>query len=313
MADEGEMDMKRLLNIKKETSENHIVFKNIIENISEVFWIKDMKNDAITYVSPSYEKIWGRSCESLHEDSESLVKSVHVEDRKKVEEAFERMKETGEDFSEEFRIVRGDGTLRWVWCRVFPTRDEGGAICKLVGIAEDMTRLKEVESRLMEIANKDYLTGANNRNYFFNRASEEFEASKTSGRKFTILMLDLDGFKKVNDKHGHHTGDMVLKKMVELCKSQIRSTDVFARFGGEEFTLMLADTRKEEAIVIAERLRMELASIPVETEVGVLYFTVSTGVSEFSDEDENVEDMIMRADRALYMAKNSGRNKVCHA
>lgn len=130
----------------------------------------------------------------------------------------------------------------------------------------------------------------------------------------SLFMLDIDFFKAINDSHGHKAGDAVLKKLAEICLRTLREVDVIGRLGGEEFAILLPETSQEEAIDVAERLRLNMSEAYVAMENGLLIqFTVSIGVTSYAAKDENLDALLHKADTALYQAKRSGRNKVCTA
>ncbi len=163
---------------------------------------------------------------------------------------------------------------------------------------------------LQELATIDPLTGTNNRRSFFGVARREFTLSRRLGTRFCILMADADRFKSINDEHGHHAGDRVLVEMAEACRSQLRDVDVLGRLGGEEFAVALPGADLAGARVVAERIRNACAATAVAVGGRTVRFRVSIGVAEASAADSAVEDVIHRADRALYRAKALGRDRV---
>ena len=160
------------------------------------------------------------------------------------------------------------------------------------------------------MAGKDPLTGVSNRRAFFERAQEEHRRACRYKTTFSILMLDIDYFKRVNDRYGHTAGDQVLQHIARLCAQSLREIDRFGRYGGEEFIALLPQTGHEAALVTAERLRslVEQAVIPVEA--GEIRCTVSVGMATFLGDCESLEGLLERADQALYRAKRAGRNRV---
>lgn len=171
--------------------------------------------------------------------------------------------------------------------------------------------------RLKRIGLTDFLTGINNRRFFDQRLSEEIMRTQRKGNLLGCLLLDVDNFKRVNDTYGHRTGDQVLKEISSLTKQQLRGTDVLARFGGEEFSVLLIDSDEAVTLEIAERIRSAIAELSVILDNGQeLHVTVSIGVSiyagggELSGSFESSEELIDHADQALYQAKNSGKNRV---
>jgi len=125
------------------------------------------------------------------------------------------------------------------------------------------------------------------------------------------MMLDVDHFKRVNDRYGHHVGDQVLRTLAERCKSALRSGDVLGRYGGEEFAILLPGTSQQNAATaLAERIRRKVAEDPIDTDAGAVKVTVSVGVAEMDEAMSHPEDLFKRADAALYEAKQAGRNRV---
>lgn len=161
----------------------------------------------------------------------------------------------------------------------------------------------------LDQAFKDPLTGAGNRIALDDNLSREMELAKRHKYDLSLLMLDLDHFKAINDRYGHLVGDDVLKVVVKTIQKCIRQTDICFRYGGEEFVVLLNNANIGNARLIAERIRMDIAELCIETEQGLLQATVSSGLA-LLDENDSLNDLLKRADEALYKAKNTGRNKV---
>lgn len=163
----------------------------------------------------------------------------------------------------------------------------------------------------------DALTGLANRRYIVERMEQECATAERSDRKLSLLMLDIDHFKRINDTHGHAVGDRVLQEIARRIEATKRLSDVAARFGGEEFVLLAVDTPLKAALHIAERLRTAIGATPVETDGHRLLLTVSIGVAEKTMDCHKLDALLKAADAALYQAKNKGRNRVesaeCHA
>lgn len=158
-------------------------------------------------------------------------------------------------------------------------------------------------------ANTDELTGLLNRRSFTNYVKYEFYNSQRNAAIFSLIIIDIDYFKRVNDKHGHLVGDEVLKELANTLKSGFRRSDKVTRWGGEEFAILLPDTNLENAIAVANKLRKNIEDKSFEINSLKLKLTISAGVSESLTSDDNVDDIIQRADEALYLAKNK-RNSV---
>jgi len=182
----------------------------------------------------------------------------------------------------------------------------------LFTIVQDITERKRLEDELKRQAHVDGLTGLNNRRHFFELTEHELARAKRHGEPFSVLMLDLDYFKSVNDTHGHLVGDRVLQKLGEVCVQTLREIDIIGRVGGEEFAILLPETKGDQAREVGKRLRLAIADTSVPIEQGdAVNFTVSIGVTMLVATDDTVEDILNRADTALYAAKNMGRNRVC--
>lgn len=188
--------------------------------------------------------------------------------------------------------------------------DQDGIPIRITAI-RDITERKQMEQRLEEQAHTDPLTGVNNRRYFYELAGHELARSKRFNSPLALMMLDIDLFKKFNDTYGHDLGDAILKQLASHCLSSLREIDIIVRFGGEEFVVLLPGLDSKSAQNVAERLRRELSDISVQTSQGkFVSFTVSIGISSHLESEDHVDDMIKRADNALYAAKHAGRNCV---
>ncbi len=165
-------------------------------------------------------------------------------------------------------------------------------------------------SEVQELAITDSLTKVNNRRRFFDLAEQEFERSRRYNRPLSLIMLDIDHFKRVNDTYGHAAGDTVLERLAQLCQKSLREVDVFARYGGEEFVILLPETTSQEALLTAERIRQLVARTPIEIASDSLTITISFGIVELDKSCKNVEELLDRSDQAMYASKRNGRNRV---
>lgn len=176
-----------------------------------------------------------------------------------------------------------------------------------------LRRLFASQGKLKELATRDELTGLGNRRFLMERGGQLFGLARRHGRPLAALMLDLDHFKAVNDRYGHGAGDDVLRFLGAAVSLQLRGTDIAARSGGEEFVMLLPETRLAEALATAERVRNAIASTPVPTDEAPepIRIAVSIGVATLDAGCGSLEELIARADAALYEAKRTGRNRVC--
>lgn len=169
--------------------------------------------------------------------------------------------------------------------------------------------VRKSRKRLADLAHADKVTGLYNRQYFDKAVAREFEATKSADRVLSILFIDLDHFKKVNDKYGHKTGDDVLRGVAWLIQKACRKSDLVARFGGEEIVVMLPNTLAKDASKIGEEIR-SIVEKQTARILGVAV-TVSIGVAAFPEDGDSLNVILERADKALYQAKSKGRNCVC--
>lgn len=218
-----------------------------------------------------------------------------------------RIKKTGEA-SFETRHSRKNGTEFTVWInsKLIDYAEESA----IFSVARDISERKLMEEKLRILASVDSLTGAYNRRHFMESARKELLRSRRHNTPLPVIMLDIDHFKIINDSYGHDIGDEVLIGVVEKCLMTLRATDIFGRLGGEEFAAVLAQTDAQGARLTAERLRATLEEMIVDTEEGPIRITVSIGLTAAEAGDSSIEEIMKRADMALYEAKAKGRNTV---
>jgi diguanylate cyclase (GGDEF)-like protein/PAS domain S-box-containing protein len=193
-----------------------------------------------------------------------------------------------------------------------PLRTADGKIYALCGISTDITRRKNAEFELEKLSQIDSLTGLENRRHFMELADQELNRTVRYGGKLSVLMMDLDHFKAVNDTYGHQTGDRVLRQLGELCRQELREIDIVGRYGGEEFACVLPETGLDSALEVAERFCKSVAATTLPMEQGLpLQVTISIGVASLTVSTPNLDTLLSNADQALYDAKHQGRNRVC--
>lgn len=189
-------------------------------------------------------------------------------------------------------------------------REEDDEFTGYTVVFRDITERKVTSDNLANVLTKDHLTGAVNRAHFFHLAEKEFARANRYEHSISMIMLDADHFKNVNDSWGHPIGDEVLKHIVKLAEGVLRLGDTIARFGGEEFVVMLPKTNSLEVSVIAERLRSSIEASNIDAGGEKIKITVSIGVASMSDSRSTLKQLLTSADIALYHAKSKGRNCV---
>jgi len=182
---------------------------------------------------------------------------------------------------------------------------------QIQGLSQSLDKMQDQHRQLQQKASTDSLTGVLTRGQILENLELCIKQAKEKSQQLSIIMVDIDYFKKINDKYGHQTGDQVLKQMTNRFRSAIRSIDNIGRIGGEEFLIILPNSDLDTAINIAERIRAHVSTTPIKNENYLLNVSVSEGVTEFIEND-SAKKLIARADKALYEAKNSGRNRVIY-
>lgn len=206
-------------------------------------------------------------------------------------------------------VVTRDGhrrTLTWITNLL---RNLQGDIVGILSSGVDVTERRQMEEELLRLVATDPLTGLSNRRNLLEAGEREFQLFLRQQRPLAACLMDIDHFKSINDRYGHANGDLVLIRLAEVCRATLRTADLCGRFGGEEFVIILPDTTLDTACVAAERLRKMIERQTVETDAGVIRFTVSIGVAAAEPNHTSIGDLIRMADVYMYAAKNSGRNR----
>ena len=222
----------------------------------------------------------------------------------------EKVGEAGDVAGREMPLTRPDGEAMWVLVSASAILfDDGPAL--LIGI-NDITARRALEERLQALATTDTLTGIANRGSLLERGEGLLQLAMRHQRPLSVLMLDIDHFKRINDSHGHHIGDEAIRATVRCCIDTLRASDVPGRLGGEEFAIVMPETSLTDAVLVAERLRVAVGKQAIALDgIAPLHLTVSIGVASHDPaRPETFAAMLIRADLALYAAKNNGRDRV---
>jgi diguanylate cyclase (GGDEF)-like protein/PAS domain S-box-containing protein len=279
-------------------------FRAIYEGMRDSMICTLGRDERVNSWNESGERLFGYDLSEIAGSPlEKLV--VHEGERQPIE----RARQSG--WSElEGWTTRKDGMRFWGEGVVAMLYDEQGAISGYSVVLRDRSERKLARDKLLELATTDALTGLSNRRTFYDQGDREIVRRARYKSSLSVLMIDADRFKSVNDTHGHAAGDEVLRNLASVLKSTVRATDLPARYGGEEFVVLLPETAAPEAILVAERIRAAVEASNVQIDDKIIRYTISIGVSEAGGATSDLKTLLAAADSALYRAKNEGRNRV---
>jgi diguanylate cyclase (GGDEF)-like protein/PAS domain S-box-containing protein len=295
-------------------------FHLIAENIGDFIAVLDRDGKRL-YTSPSYRKFFAPSSDMHGTDS---FNEIHPDDQERVKQVFRETVQTGIGRRIDYRMLMADGSVRELESVASVIKDRKGQVERVVLVAHDITERKQMEDHVRQLAFHDALTELPNRRLLKDRLTQAMAASARSHCYGSLMFLDLDNFKALNDTHGHEVGDLLLIEVANRLKCCVRQADTVARFGGDEFVVMISelDAGKEEsaaqAQVIAEKIRCTLSEpylLTIET-AGKAERTVehrcsvSLGVAFFISHEASQEEILKWADEAMYQAKEAGRNSI---
>lgn len=278
-------------------------------------WYWDLENPDNEWMSPEFWRLLGYKPEDKKHLASEWQKLIDPDDLKEALSNFHaHCADPNHPYDQIVRYQHASGKTIWVRCRGVAIRDEQGKPIRMLGAHNDITALKELESQLKKMVFSDALTGLASRRAF----DEHFEWSIRSARRnnefLSLAVIDIDDFKHINDSFGHQTGDSVLTVMGEAIRQVCRESDFAARFGGEEFVVLMHGSNTDESKMIGERIRKQINALDFVDK----HITVSIGVSTLhpslqQSSKQLMERIFSMADKALYSAKNSGKNRVIHA
>ncbi|MPR06697.1 bifunctional diguanylate cyclase/phosphodiesterase [Microvirga tunisiensis] len=234
----------------------------------------------------------------------TFMTDIHPDDRQKVKDFLQRIQISGSD-SIECRYVMPSGEIRWLRARA-----EQAGHDRIVGVTFDISEQKEAEEEIWRSANHDALTGLPNRNLFQRRLEMALTAAKQSGTSVSLLLIDLDDFKDINDTLGHDAGDALLHETARRLSGMVRGCDTVARIGGDEFAVLVVDPLKLENATRLGTLIADMLRQPFTYQKRTLVSRVSIGIAAFPDHDGTPAELVKDADIAMYQAKSQGRNRV---
>lgn len=322
-------DQKALEGSLRDTQET---LRHILELLPVGVWVMDQEG-RITHGNPAGRRIWG-GARYVGVEEFGEYRGWWMDTGKSIapdEWAAARAIRKGEtSIDEEIRIQCFDGSTKIILNSALPLRDIDGRINGAIIVNQDITARKQQEMELLRVhetlqkanqelqaaldreqfrARTDELTGLNNRRYFLELAERECAVAARHGRPLSVVMIDIDHFKQINDTFGHQTGDEVLSRVAKTVAAHRRSGDIVARYGGDEFMLLLPETGAENARAVAEQLRAAVGADGLDTPAGRAKYAISAGVAALGDDVQELAQLIHAADQALYAAKAQGRNR----
>ena len=268
----------------------------------------------LLWVNPGVERLTGYNAEECMNQRSHPMEIVHQEDRETVARAMAAAGKAPSMKELEFRVVCKDGSVRWCASVTQPAIDTQGRNVGFRASIRDISDRKALQQQLELLASTDPLTGVVNRRRFFHTAEAELYRARRYDRPLVLALVDIDHFKRINDSYGHAVGDDTLKTLAHAVGNRLRRSDLFARFGGEEFVLLLPETQLGDGLRLCERLRqmVETIKLQVPDRAEPFGFTVSVGVADLQHEGDSLNQLLARADAALYKAKRDGRNQVAY-
>jgi diguanylate cyclase (GGDEF)-like protein/PAS domain S-box-containing protein len=302
-------EITELRDVETELRNSEKRHRLLAENAWDVIWTMG-PDGAITYVSPAVQRVRGITPEeAMHQTTDQIhppeSAALNLDYFQRLFAAIAAGTEPP-GFHGDLEYYRKDGSIMIGELQVIPHVDTDGNVVEILGVTRDISERKMFEAELTRLAVTDPLTGLWNRRHTGELLSADLAQAHRNGQALTLLMIDVDNFKSINDTHGHQTGDRVLVEVANRLREQIRSTDVVGRWGGEEFVVLLRYCGLRDAVAIAEKLRRRIAEDPFDT---LFSASVSIGAAELQDNDD-LASWIERADAALYAAKRAGRNTV---
>ena len=293
--------------LQNEIVEQKYLLDSILNNIDAFVYMKDAERRFL-YVNAQVAQLFGDTVENIvgKKDTEVLAKEIAEHFYQSDKLVFSsKTKQVIEE-----TLTDDNGEIHHYLSTKFPLlhRDKTPV---LIGFSTDVTELFKLKEEFKKLANTDPLTHLYNRRFFTEQAEKEYQRVQRYSLSMTLISIDIDHFKTINDKFGHPAGDQVLTEVAKQLKANLRKTDILARIGGEEFSILLPETTAQAAMIFAERIRVEQSNLRITGDwQGIIKLSISIGVSSLNTKDKAFDALFSRADKALYQAKKSGRNRV---
>lgn len=294
---------------------SHQAITTILDSLDALVYVADIQTHELIFINEYGRKQWGeavgRKCwQVLQVGQQGPCKFCNNP---------LLLDEQGESVGVQVIELQNTANQQWYQCRDQAVRWIDGRMVR-IEVATNITDRKLLEQELRDarlqaelLADTDALTGLNNRRAFFNLGKQLLYQAERSATPVAVVMFDLDFFKQINDEYGHAAGDEILIAIARVAEQQIRSSDVLARIGGEEFAVFMPQATLEQALTLAHRLKKAIAASQVVINQTVISCTASFGVSALINDTKTLDILIAEADQALYVSKNEGRNLISTA
>ena len=295
-------------------------FRRLANRSRDIIYQYNLTTRQFLFVNKTGLEFYGIDVEGGREvTAKSVMSSIYPEDWDKVKKARDESLAPGSTGGDmEYRQIRPDGSLHWMHDQWIIIMDETGNPVTIEGIVRDITdrklaeeALRESENRYRDLSIIDDLTQLYNSRHFYHQLKMEIDRVDRYGQPLTLLLLDLDDFKRFNDAYGHIEGDQTLLRLGQVVKRCLRQTDSAYRYGGEEFTILLPMTTDRDGAVTAERIRMEFKKETFSPVPGQdVHVTVSIGLAQYKPQ-EDMKVFVHRVDQLMYQGKKNGKDRVC--
>jgi diguanylate cyclase (GGDEF)-like protein/PAS domain S-box-containing protein len=299
------LDRERLIKAQKASENRDRIAETVFHNVTEGVMITDPETRIIA-INPAFSAITGYTAEEIIGHTPSILSSGR-HDKAFYHRMWETIELTGQ-WQGEIWNKRKNQDIYPQWLTISVVRDAEDRLLNYIATISDITERKQIEDRLRNLAHYDMLTGLSNRKLFNIRLNEAINRTRQNNTGLTLLFIDLDRFKIINDSLGHDAGDELLRQVAVRLKQSVRESDVTARLGGDEFTVILENiTESQKALIVAQKI-IHILSKPINLQRHQIFITPSIGIAFYPSDATEIQELLKNAYQAMYTAKREGRN-----